>query len=68
MRVLVIAALVFNLGFGAVIDDYLSSLKQEVLKENPNFTGFDSKRGEEIFTSKHIGKKVKRFLVHLVIQ
>ena len=59
MRVLVIAALVFNLGFGAVIDDYLSSLKQEVLKENPNFTGFDSKRGKEIFTSKHIGKKGK---------
>ena len=59
MRVLVIAALVFNLGFGAVIDDYLSFLKQEVLKENPNFTGFDSKRGEEIFTSKHIGKKGK---------
>ena len=59
MRVLVIAALVFNLGFGAVIDDYLSFLKQEVLKENPNFTGFDSKRGKEIFTSKHIGKKGK---------
>jgi hypothetical protein len=59
MRVLVITALVFNLGFGAVIDDYLGSLKQEVLKENPDFKGFDSKRGEEIFTSKHIGKKGK---------
>ena len=59
MRILIISALIFNLGFSAVIDDYLSSLKQEVLKENPNFTGFDSKRGEEIFTSKHIGKKGK---------
>ncbi|MFA9240398.1 MAG: DUF1924 domain-containing protein [Candidatus Paceibacteria bacterium] len=59
MRVLLITALVFNLGFAAVVDDYLSSLKQEALKENPNFTGFDSKRGEEIFTSKHIGKKGK---------
>ena len=59
MRVLVISALVFNLGFGAVVDDYLNSLKQEVLKENPSFKGFDAKRGEEIFTSKHIGKKGK---------
>jgi hypothetical protein len=59
MRILVITALVFNLGFCAVVDDYLNSLKQEILKENPNFTDFDTKRGEEIFTSKHIGKKGK---------
>ena len=59
MRILIISALVFNLGFSAVVDDYLSSLKQEVLQENPKFTGFDAKRGEEIFTSKHIGKKGK---------
>lgn len=59
MRILIISALVFNLGFSAVVDDYLNSLKQEVLKENPKFTGFDAKRGEEIFTSKHIGKKGK---------
>ena len=59
MRILIISALIFNLGFSAVVDDYLSSLKQEVLQENPKFTGFDAKRGEEIFTSKHIGKKGK---------
>ena len=59
MRILIISALVFNLGFCAVVDDYLNSLKQEVLKENPKFTGFDAKRGEEIFTSTHIGKKGK---------
>ncbi len=59
MRILIISALLFNLGFSAVVDDYLNSLKQEVLKENPKFTGFDAKRGEEIFTSKHIGKKGK---------
>ncbi len=59
MKILIISALVFNLGFSAVVDDYLSSLKQEVLQENPKFTGFDAKRGEEIFTSKHIGKKGK---------
>jgi hypothetical protein len=59
MRILIISALFFNLGFSAVVDDYLNSLKQEVLQENPKFTGFDAKRGEEIFTSKHIGKKGK---------
>lgn len=59
MRILLIIALFFNMAFSAVIDEYLSSLKQEALKENPNFKGFDVKRGEEIFTSKHIGKKGK---------
>lgn len=59
MRVFIITALVFNLGFCAVVDDYLDSLKQEVLKENPSFKGFDAKRGEEVFASKHIGKKGK---------
>lgn len=59
MRILLLAALFLNLSFASVVDGYLDSLKQEVLKENPNFSGFDSKRGEEIFTSKHIGKKGK---------
>jgi hypothetical protein len=59
VRILLIIALFFNMAFSAVIDEYLSSLKQEALKENPNFKGFDAKRGEEIFTSKHIGKKGK---------
>ena len=59
MKILLIPALLLNLSFAAVLDDYLGSLKQEVLKENPSFTGFDAKRGEEIFTSKHIGKKGK---------
>ena len=59
MKILLIPALFLNLSFASVVDDYLNSLKQEVLKENQNFTGFDAKRGEEIFTSKHIGKKGK---------
>ncbi len=36
---------------------YLETLATEVKKENPNFKNFDVKRGEQIFTSKHIGKK-----------
>ena len=59
MKILLIPTLLLNLSFASVVDDYLDSLKQEVLKENPNFTAFDAKRGEEIFTSKHIGKKDK---------
>ena len=57
MKILLIPTLLLNLSFASVVDDYLGSLKQEVLKENPSFKNFDAKRGEEIFTSKHIGKK-----------
>ena len=59
MRILLLTALLLNLSFASVVDDYLNSLKQEVLKENPNFTSFDASRGEKIFTSNHIGKKGK---------
>ena len=59
MKFLFLTILLINIAFGAVIDEYLASLKQEALKENPNFKGFDAKRGEEIFTSKHMGKKGK---------
>lgn len=59
MKILLLSAILLNFSFASVLDDYLNSLKQEVLKENPNFTNFDMKRGEEIFTSKHIGKKGK---------
>ncbi len=59
MKTLVILALFINVAFSAVIDEYLNSLKQEALKENSNFKNFDQKRGEEIFTSKHMGKKGK---------
>lgn len=59
MKILLLVALFINLSFASVVDDYLNSLKQEVLKENPKFTNFDAKRGEEIFTSTHLGKKGK---------
>lgn len=45
--------------FSWEVDDYLNSLKQNILKSNPNFKGFDYKRGEEIFNTKSIGKKGK---------
>ena len=59
MKALILTALAASLSFSATVDEYLNSLKQEVLKENPSFKGFDAKRGEEIFSSKHIGKKGK---------
>lgn len=42
------------------IKSYLDALSDEVKKENLNFKGFDIKRGEEIFTSTHIGKRGKK--------
>jgi len=41
------------------VENYIESLKAEVLKKEPNFKGFDPKRGEFIFSSKHVGKKGK---------
>jgi len=41
------------------VKNYIKTLELEVLKVEPTFKGFDIKRGEEIFTSKHIGKKGK---------
>jgi len=43
--------------FNAEMQNYIDQLKAEAKNIDPNFTDFDSKRGEEIFTSKHIGKK-----------
>lgn len=59
MKILLLISLIINISFASVVDAYLNSLKQEVLKENPSFTDFDAKRGEKIFTTTHIGKKGK---------
>ncbi|XOB62184.1 DUF1924 domain-containing protein [Campylobacterota bacterium DY0563] len=59
MKKLIITALIATFSFSSVIDNYLNNLEKEVLKVEPNFKGFDIKRGEEIFTSTHIGKKGK---------
>ena len=59
MKLISLLLLTFSLSYASVLTDYLDSLNNEVKKENPDFKGFDKKRGEEIFTSKHIGKKGK---------
>lgn len=59
MKYLIITILIATISNASVVQDYLNSLEKEVLKQNSNFKGFDEKKGEEIFTSKHIGKKGK---------
>lgn len=59
MKLIYLLLFTFSLSYASVVTDYLNSLENEVKKENSNFKGFDKKRGEKIFTSKHIGKKGK---------
>lgn len=59
MKLLILLGLILNLTYASVVEEYLNTLKQEVQKTNPSFKEFDVKRGEEIFTSKHMGKKGK---------
>jgi hypothetical protein len=43
--------------FNAPMKTYMDTLSAEAKAANPSFTGFDAKRGEAIFLSKHTGKK-----------
>lgn len=48
-----------SFSYGSVISDYLNTLKKEVQQTDSTFQSFSVTRGEEIFTSKHVGKKGK---------
>ena len=43
--------------FNAPMKTYMEGLSTEAKVVNPSFTGFDAKRGEALFFSKHTGKK-----------
>ena len=43
--------------FNAPMKTYMDGLSAEAKAANPSFTGFDAKRGEALFLSKHTGKK-----------
>lgn len=58
-RVLTVISLAATLGLAAPIDGYMQTLADEAKKANAAFSGFDAKRGENIFLSKHVGKKGK---------
>ncbi|HUH42761.1 MAG TPA: DUF1924 domain-containing protein [Sulfurimonas sp.] len=59
MKLIFTLLLLISISFASVVDEYLVALGAQAKVENPNFKGFDAKRGEIIFTSKHIGKKGK---------
>ena len=44
MKILIANCIDIKYLFAAVVDDYLSSLKEEALKTNPDFKAFDSKK------------------------
>ena len=53
MKAIIFFILLASFSFSSTVDEFLESLKTEILKENPNFSGFNEKRGKEIFLSKH---------------
>lgn len=59
MKLIITLLSLFSISFASVADEYLATLAKQAKVENPSFSGFDAKRGETIFTSKHIGKKGK---------
>jgi len=59
MKIFIYLVLIIGFSYGSVVDNYLNTLKKEIKQKNPSFSGFSVKRSEEIFTSKHIGKRGK---------
>lgn len=59
MKIIFIMISIIAFSSATVLDEFLNNLEKKVLQEKPDFKGFDYKRGEQIFTSTHIGKKGK---------
>lgn len=57
VMMMVLPLWVFAGTFNPEIQGYIDRLKQEVRKSDSSFTDFDVARGEQIFTSTHVGKK-----------
>ena len=55
----ILSALIQANNLNLQMQKYMDDLKTKAQKENPSFSGFDYKRGEKIFTTKHTGKKGK---------
>ncbi|WP_456403716.1 DUF1924 domain-containing protein [Hydrogenimonas sp.] len=56
---LALVALFGSSAYATSIDGYLQRLEAEARANDPAFDGFDARRGEAIFTSKHLGKRGK---------
>ncbi len=50
---------IFANDFNGDVQKYIDKLKVEAKKIDPDFKDFNKKRGEKIFTTKHMGKKGK---------
>ena len=50
---------VFASSFNPAMQNYVNDLKAQAKNNNPSFVDFSAQRGEQIFTSKHIGKRGK---------
>lgn len=59
MKIILTLVALFGISSAAVVDEYLNTLAKEAKVQDPAFKGFSVKRGEDIFTSKHIGKRGK---------
>ncbi|QHG90919.1 DUF1924 domain-containing protein [Sulfurimonas sp. CVO] len=59
MKIILTLVTLFGISSAAVVDEYLKTLAKEARVQDLTFKGFSLKRGEDIFTSKHIGKKGK---------
>lgn len=57
MKIIVTLITLFSISSAAVVDEFLETLAKEAKVQDPSFKAFSIKRGEEIFTSKHIGKR-----------
>jgi mono/diheme cytochrome c family protein len=58
LALLIVSGVLANAGgFNPSMQGYIDSLKVEAKKSNNSFADFNAKRGELIFTSKHIGKR-----------
>ena len=62
-KVLITLSTFITLGFAYELNPqmqiYMQTLEKKAKAQNSAFNGFNYQRGEEIFTSKHIGKKGK---------
>ena len=59
MKIFIVLALLIGFSQASVLTEYLTTLKNQAQQEDSAFKSFDKKRGEELFTSKHLGKKGK---------
>lgn len=57
--VLLLPLSIFASSFNPAMQNYVNDLKVQAKSDNANFVDFSAQRGEQIFTSKHIGKRGK---------